>query len=62
LEVFAILHGFRNVFIEEIRELPLMREIYFFINLLPGYAPVSKEPYGMSVLKLTENLVIGTVR
>jgi hypothetical protein len=53
LEDFAVLQGFKYVFIEEILELPPRREIEFSIDL-PGSASVSKEPYRMSVPELTE--------
>jgi hypothetical protein len=35
-------------------ELPPRREKYFSINMLPESSPVSKAPYRMSVLELTE--------
>jgi hypothetical protein len=54
LEDFAVLHGFRDVFVDEILELPPRREIDFSIDLLPGSAPVSKAPYRMSLPELTE--------
>jgi hypothetical protein len=53
LEDFAVLQGFKDVFVEEIPELPPRREIDFSIDLLPGSSPVSKEPYRMSVPELT---------
>jgi hypothetical protein len=54
LEDFAVLHGFRDVFVDEIPELPPRREIDFSIDLLPGSAPISKAPYRMSLPELTE--------
>ena len=45
LEDFAILHEFRDMFVDEIPELPPRREIDFSIDLLPGSAPISKAPY-----------------
>jgi len=54
LEDFAVLHGFRDIFVEEILELPPRRDIYFSIDLLPGLASVSKAPCIMSVLELTK--------
>jgi hypothetical protein len=42
LDEFAVLHGFRDVFLNEITELPPRREIDFSIDLLPRYAPISK--------------------
>jgi hypothetical protein len=54
LEDFAVLHGFRDVFMDEILELAPRREIYFSIDLLPRSAPISKAPYRMSLPKLTK--------
>jgi hypothetical protein len=54
LEEFAVLQGFKDVFVEEILELPPRREIDFSIDILPRSAPVSKELYMMSVLELIE--------
>jgi hypothetical protein len=45
LEDFVILHDFRDVFVDEIPELPLRREIHFSIDILPGSTPISKSPY-----------------
>jgi hypothetical protein len=49
-----MLHDFRDVFVDEIPELPTRMEIEFYINLLPGSAPISKEPYLMSLSELTK--------
>ena len=54
MEDFAVLHEFRDMFVDEIPELPPRREIDFSIDLLPGYAPISKVPYRMSLLELTK--------
>jgi hypothetical protein len=54
LEDFAILRDFRDMFVDEIPELPPRREIDFSIDLLPGSAPISKVPYRMSLPELTE--------
>eukprot|EP00253_Pinus_taeda_P030735 PITA_30735 len=43
-----------DVFPEEIPGLPPKRNIDFTIDLMPGTAPVSQEPYKMSVPELTE--------
>jgi hypothetical protein len=48
------LHDFRDVFVDEIPELPPRREIDFSIDLLPNLAPISKEPYLMSLPELIE--------
>jgi hypothetical protein len=44
LEDFVVLQGLKDVFIEDIQELPPRREIDLSIDLLHGLAPVSKEP------------------
>jgi hypothetical protein len=54
LEDFFVLCEFRDMFVDEIPELPSRREIDFSIELLPGSAPISKEPYQMSLPELTE--------
>jgi hypothetical protein len=54
LEDFVVLHEFRDMFVDEIPELPPRREIDFSIDLLPRSAPISKEPYRMSLPELTE--------
>jgi hypothetical protein len=54
LEDFVILRNFRDMFVDEILELPPRREIYFSIDLLPGSAPISKAPYRMSLPELIE--------
>jgi hypothetical protein len=54
LEDFFMLHDFRDVFVDEIPELPPWREIDFSIDLLPGSTPISKSHYRMSLPKLTE--------
>jgi hypothetical protein len=54
LEDLAILCEFRDMFVDEILELPPRREIDFSIDLLPGSTPISKAPYRMSLLELTD--------
>jgi hypothetical protein len=54
LEDFVVLREFRDGFVDEIPELPPRREIYFSIDLLPESTPISKAPYRMSLLELTE--------
>jgi hypothetical protein len=49
-----VLHDFRDVFVDEILELPPWREIDFSIDLLPGSAPIYKAPYRMSLTELIE--------
>jgi len=54
LEDFVVLREFRDGFVDEIPELPPRREIDFSIDLLPESTPISKAPYRMSLLELTE--------
>jgi hypothetical protein len=49
----VVLQDFKDVFAEEIPELPPRREIDFSIDLIPRSSPVSKAPYMMSILELT---------
>jgi hypothetical protein len=53
LEDYAILKEFEDVF-REVLGLPPKRDIDFSINLMPGVAPVSKNPYRMSTPELKE--------
>jgi hypothetical protein len=54
LEDFVVLREFRDMFVDEIPELPPKTEIDFSIDLLLGSAPISKAPYQMSLPELTE--------
>jgi hypothetical protein len=49
----AVLIEFEDIF-QEVPELPPKRDIDFYINLMPGVAPVSKDPYRMSAPELKE--------
>jgi hypothetical protein len=49
----AVLKEFEDVF-HEVPRLPMKRDIDFSINLMLGAAPVSKDPYKMSMSKLKE--------
>jgi hypothetical protein len=53
LEDFTVLRDFRDMFVDEIPELPPRREIDFSIDLLHGFSPISKAPYRMSLSELT---------
>jgi hypothetical protein len=53
LEDYAVLEDFEYVF-KEVPGLPPMRDIDFSINLMPGVALVSKNPYRMSTPELKE--------
>jgi hypothetical protein len=47
LEDYAVLEDFEDIF-KEAPGLPPRIYIDFYINLIPGAAPVSKTPYRMS--------------
>ena len=54
IEDYPVLQKFRDVFLDEVLGLPPKRDIDFTINLVPGVALVSKDPYRMSTLELVE--------
>jgi len=54
LENIPIVQTLPNVFLEEIHELPIKRDIEFTIELIPRAYLVSKAPYRMSIPELTE--------
>jgi hypothetical protein len=49
-----VVRDFPDVFPEELPGMPPEREVEFFIDLLPGTAPISKRPYRMSVEEIQE--------
>jgi hypothetical protein len=49
-----VVRDFPDVFPEELPGMPPDREVEFVINLLPGTAAISKQPYRMSVEELKE--------
>jgi hypothetical protein len=49
-----VVRDFPYVFPEELPGMPPDREVEFFIDLLPGTAPISKRPYKMSVEEIKE--------
>jgi hypothetical protein len=53
LEDYAVLEDFEDVF-KELPRLPPRRYIAFSINLMPGEASLSKNPYRMSTPELKE--------
>ena len=54
LEDFHVLQHFKDVFLNEISGIPPKRGIDFTIELVPGAAPVSKEPYRMGIPDMLE--------
>jgi hypothetical protein len=57
LSIDPIPQEFQDVFLEEIPQLLLRRDIYFTIDLVPRYTSVSKAPYKMSTLDLTKPIM-----
>jgi hypothetical protein len=49
-----VVKDFLDVFLEELPRMPPDTEVEFVIDLLPGTAPISKQPYRMSVEELKE--------
>jgi hypothetical protein len=49
-----VVRDFPDVFPEELPGMPPDREVEFVIDLLPGTAPISKQPYRMCVEELKE--------
>lgn len=49
-----IVNEFPNVFLEDLLDLPLNREVEFFIDLVHNTRPISKTPYHVAPVKLKE--------
>jgi hypothetical protein len=49
-----VVNEFTDVFPDELPGMPPDRDIEFFIELLPGTAPIAKRPYRMEVDELEE--------
>ena len=45
LEDIPVVRKFQDVFPEEIPDMPPLREVEFYINLIPRATPISKAPY-----------------
>ena len=54
LDALPVVREFKDVFPDEIPQLPPKREIDFSIDLVPGAALVSRAPYRMSPPELME--------
>jgi hypothetical protein len=50
----CVVRDFSDVFLEKLSGMPPDREVEFVIDLLPGNAPISKQPYRMPVEELKE--------
>jgi len=48
LKDIPVVREFPNVFSEEIPSMPPLREVEFYINLIPRATPISKAPYRMA--------------
>lgn len=53
-ESISVVEEFMDVFPEELPGMPPEREVEFYINLIPGTAPIAKRPYRMAPTKLAE--------
>ncbi|KAL9246155.1 hypothetical protein vseg_019727 [Gypsophila vaccaria] len=54
IEDIHIARKFPDVFPDELPGVPLVRDVKFSIDLVPGTAPISKAPYRMSPVELQE--------
>jgi hypothetical protein len=53
-ESISVVEEFMDVFPEELPGMPPEREVEFYIDLIPGTAPIAKRPYRMAPTKLVE--------
>jgi hypothetical protein len=53
-ESISVVEEFMDVFPEELPGMPLEREVEFYIDLIPGTAPIAKRPYRMAPTELAE--------
>jgi hypothetical protein len=49
-----VVEEFMDVFPEELPGMPPEREVEFYIDLVPGTAPIAKRPYRMAPTELAE--------
>ncbi|GJS68824.1 reverse transcriptase domain-containing protein [Tanacetum coccineum] len=54
LENIPVVREFLEVFPEDLRGLPLVRQVEFQIDLMPGAAPVARAPYRLAPSKMQE--------
>ncbi|GKG10709.1 hypothetical protein Tco_0342109, partial [Tanacetum coccineum] len=54
LEDVPIVQDFPEVFPEELSGLPLTRQVEFKIDLMPGAAPIAREPYRLAPSEMKE--------
>jgi hypothetical protein len=53
-ESISVVEEFMDVFPEELPGMPPEREVEFYIDLIPGTAPIAKRPYRMAPTELVE--------
>jgi hypothetical protein len=53
-ENMSVIEEFEDVFLEELPGMPPERGVEFYIDLLPGTAPIAKRPYRMAPTELAE--------
>jgi hypothetical protein len=53
-ENISIIEEFMDVFLEELPRMPPKRGVEFYIDLIPGTAPIAKRPYRMAPTELAE--------
>jgi hypothetical protein len=53
-ENISVIEEFVDVFPEELRGMPPERGVEFYIDLIPGTAPIAKRPYRMAPTELAE--------
>ncbi|GJT55405.1 reverse transcriptase domain-containing protein [Tanacetum coccineum] len=54
LEDIPVVREFPEVFLEDLPGLPLVRQVEFQIDLIPGAAPVARAPYRLAPLEMKE--------
>jgi hypothetical protein len=53
-ESISVVEEFMHVFLEELLGMPPKREVEFYIDLIPGTAPIAKRPYRMAPTELAK--------
>jgi hypothetical protein len=54
IESISVVEEFMDVFLKELPGMPPEREVDFYIDLIPGTAPIAKRPYCMAPTELAE--------
>ncbi|MCI58885.1 cellular nucleic acid-binding protein, partial [Trifolium medium] len=54
MEELPIVCEFPDVFLDDVSDVPPVREVEFTIDLVPGSSPISMAPYRMSASELNE--------